>query len=234
MLETDPKFQKKLMAGNKAFRKLGIVVVICFLFMIIEIAGGVLSNSLAILTDAAHMLSDVTGFIISMVSIWIGQKTPSKNLTWGYHRAEVLGAMMSILIIWVMVVWLCLEATERIINHNDIKIDAPFMLGTAFISLACNIFNLFALGHFPMPCIKKKEGAQEENFMDSVMSIYKPHGGHSCAGHNHGAGGHHHGHSHGAGGCSGHDHAKEEVHHHDEKPLIENSEPNFNRDDLKI
>jgi len=42
--------------------------------MIVEVFGGIMSNSLAILTDAAHMLSDVGGFIISMISIWIGQK----------------------------------------------------------------------------------------------------------------------------------------------------------------
>ena len=47
---------------------------ICIFFMIAEIAGGVLSGSLAILTDAAHMCSDVGGFMISMFSIWIGQK----------------------------------------------------------------------------------------------------------------------------------------------------------------
>ena len=64
-------FQQKLVDGNKAFRKLGIVVAICFLFMIVEIVGGIASGSLAILTDAAHMLSDVGGFIISMFSIWI-------------------------------------------------------------------------------------------------------------------------------------------------------------------
>jgi zinc transporter 2 len=86
--------------------------------MIVEIVGGAFSNSLAILTDAAHMLSDVTGFIISMISIWIGQKMPTKNQTWGYHRAEVLGALASIFIIWVMIVWLCMEATERVINHG--------------------------------------------------------------------------------------------------------------------
>jgi zinc transporter 2 len=139
-------------------------------------------------------------------------------MSWGYHRAEILGALGSVLIIWVMVVWLCFEATERIINFNDIKIDAPIMLITAFVSLACNIFNLVALGHFPMPCLKKKNGEPEENFMDSVMSIYKPHGGHSCSGHNHGHGGHSHGHDHGhgAGGCSGHDHGHDHGHeHHD-------------------
>ena len=52
-------------------RKLAIVVIICFGFMIVEIIGGIISGSLAILTDAAHMLSDVGGFMISMMSIWI-------------------------------------------------------------------------------------------------------------------------------------------------------------------
>jgi len=48
------------------------VIIICFFFMVCEIIGGIMSNSLAILTDAAHMLSDVGGFGISMISIWIG------------------------------------------------------------------------------------------------------------------------------------------------------------------
>lgn len=48
------------------------MVVICFIFMIVEIAGGIIAGSLAIKTDAAHMFSDVGGFLISMMSIWIG------------------------------------------------------------------------------------------------------------------------------------------------------------------
>lgn len=67
------------------------------------------------------------------------------------------------------------------------------MLVTAFISLACNIFNLIALDHFPCGRFSKDGG----NFMDSVTSIYKPHGGHSCShGHSHG-GEQSHGHAHG-------------------------------------
>lgn len=58
-------------------RKLWFVVIICFFFMIAEIVGGIMSDSLAILTDAAHMLSDVGGFAISILSIWIGQKAPT-------------------------------------------------------------------------------------------------------------------------------------------------------------
>ena len=133
--------------------------------MIVEIVGGIMSGSLAILTDAAHMCSDVGGFIISMGSIKIGQKASNYSMTYGYHRAEILGALASVMIIWAMVLWLAWEATNRIICYtvpenfpaqcvgdgNDIEAD--IMLITAFNSLACNIFNLIALGHCPVPCI---------------------------------------------------------------------------------
>ena len=191
-------------------KKLVWVIIICFFFMVCEIIGGVMSNSLAILTDAAHMLSDVAGFMISLFSIWIGQKSANCRQTYGWHRAEVVGAVASIVIIWVMVVWLFIEATDRII-HPDYEINAEVMLITAFISLACNIFNLIILDHFPMPCIKKSHGdhAHSHGFMDAVTSIYKPHGGHDCAHHHHHDHDHDHGHSHGHDHCHGHDH------HHD-------------------
>jgi zinc transporter 2 len=104
--------------GNKAFKQLLVVVIICFIFMIVEIVGGVMSGSLAILTDAAHMCSDVGGFVISMFSIKIGQKTPTLLKTFGYHRAEIIGALASVMIIWAMVVWLAWEATNRIICYT--------------------------------------------------------------------------------------------------------------------
>jgi Co/Zn/Cd efflux system component len=72
ILQVDPAFQKKLKDGNKAFYKLLYVVVMCFIFMIVEVIGGFIAGSLAIKTDAAHMFSDVGGFLISMMSIWIG------------------------------------------------------------------------------------------------------------------------------------------------------------------
>lgn len=121
--------------------------------MIVEIAGGILSHSLAILTDAAHMMSDVAGFLISMMSIYIGQNTPTAKHSFGYHRAEVIGALASVLIIWIMVVWLSWEATDRILNLDRMEIKGDIMLITSFVSLGCNIFNLIALGHMPLPCI---------------------------------------------------------------------------------
>ncbi|KAJ1639404.1 hypothetical protein T492DRAFT_936591 [Pavlovales sp. CCMP2436] len=81
-------------------RKLKWAVGLALLFMGIEIAGGILAHSLAILTDAAHMLSDVAGFIVSIVALALTSRPPNGTFSFGYHRAEVLGAMLSIFAVW--------------------------------------------------------------------------------------------------------------------------------------
>ncbi len=70
------------------------------LFITCEIIGGYVSGSLAIMGDAAHMFSDLASFIVSLTAIWIGSKRPKKKFTFGYSRAEVLGALLTIVIIW--------------------------------------------------------------------------------------------------------------------------------------
>ena len=77
VLENDEKFKKKLKNSQKALNKLLCVVFICFFFMIVEVIGGYLSNSVAIMTDAAHMFSDVLGFGISIISIQYGLRAPN-------------------------------------------------------------------------------------------------------------------------------------------------------------
>jgi zinc transporter 2 len=125
-------------------KKLFFVSIICFIFMGLEFAGGIISNSLAILTDAAHMFSDVAGFMISFLSIYISQNKASHVYSMGYHRAEILGAFASIFLIWGLLVWLNIEAVHRIRQPpNDI--DADLMLITACIGFACNLLNFFAL-----------------------------------------------------------------------------------------
>jgi zinc transporter 2 len=98
--------------------KLLAVGSICFCFMCGEIVGGYLSGSIAIMTDAAHMLSDVAGFIISFVAVYLGRKPSNNFLSYGFHRAEILGALASILIIWGLIVWLVVEAVKRIIDTS--------------------------------------------------------------------------------------------------------------------
>ena len=84
--------------------------------MTIEFIGGLLAGSMAIMTDAAHLLSDFSGFAISIFSIWIGTRPASNNMSFGYHRAEILGALGSVMLIWGLTVWLIYEAIYRLVH----------------------------------------------------------------------------------------------------------------------
>ena len=66
-----------------------VASVLCLLFMVGEVVGGVLSNSLAIATDAAHLLTDFASFMISLVAIWMAARPKSRKMSFGWHRAEV-------------------------------------------------------------------------------------------------------------------------------------------------
>uniref|UniRef100_A0A1I8IQT5 G_PROTEIN_RECEP_F1_2 domain-containing protein n=1 Tax=Macrostomum lignano TaxID=282301 RepID=A0A1I8IQT5_9PLAT len=85
-----------------ATRRLLLASVLCLLFMAGEIVGGALANSLAIMTDAAHLLTDFASFMISLLAIFLAGRRPSKTYSFGWHRAEVLGALVSVLLIWLV------------------------------------------------------------------------------------------------------------------------------------
>ncbi|CAH1241236.1 SLC30A3 [Branchiostoma lanceolatum] len=136
-----PRFRDK-----KARNQLLICCVLSFLFMIGEFTGGYLANSLAIMTDAAHMFSDFGSFLISLAALWIGSRQPTNKMTFGYYRAEVLGALVSVLIIWLLTGILVFEAVQRII-HKSAPIEGDTMLITAGCSVAFNILLTIVL-HF--------------------------------------------------------------------------------------
>jgi zinc transporter 2 len=129
--------------GKRAMCKLLIVSIICFFFMGCEITGGYLSGSLAIMTDAAHMFSDVAGFMISYGAIYMSNRPASFEMSFGYHRAEILGAMGSILLIWGLLIWLLIEAISTLIEGSEV--DGLIMLITASFGLGCNLINIFVL-----------------------------------------------------------------------------------------
>ena len=74
---------------KKARRKLIIASILCIVFMVVEVVGGVLSRSLAIATDAAHLLTDLASFMISLFSIWLASRPSTQRMSFGWHRAEV-------------------------------------------------------------------------------------------------------------------------------------------------
>ena len=118
---SNSKFQDKLRLENKvAMFKLKIISTVCCSFMIIEFICGYLAGSLAIMSDATHLLSDLAGFLISLFSLIVAMKPADRNFTFGYHRFEVLGALASILIIWGLTVWLLMAAIWRIKHPNPI------------------------------------------------------------------------------------------------------------------
>lgn len=89
--------RKKNKEGQSdAMKKLIWVSIIGIIFMSGEFVGGFLSNSTAIMSDAAHMLSDFLGFGISMISIIISKRSPTATLSYGYLRAEIIGALVSV------------------------------------------------------------------------------------------------------------------------------------------
>ncbi|RWS31629.1 Zinc transporter 2-like protein [Leptotrombidium deliense] len=123
---------------KSARKKLIFASVLCLLFMLAEAVGGILSNSLAIATDAAHLLTDFASFMISLFSLWIATRPATKRMSFGWYRAEVIGALTSVLMIWVVTGILVYLAVERIINKTY-EVEADVMLITAAIGVLVNI-----------------------------------------------------------------------------------------------
>jgi len=93
------------------------------------------------MTDAAHTFSDLAGFMINMGAIYISQNKSTLRYNTGYHRAEVLGAFTSIIMIWGLIIWLNIEAVHRINNPPE-EIDTTVMIITSTVGLICNIINI--------------------------------------------------------------------------------------------
>ena len=74
-------------------RRLTLVLVLAAIYMVVEVIGGLLSNSLALLADAGHMLSDVAALALSLFAIWIAKRPAPTSRTYGYYRTEILAAL---------------------------------------------------------------------------------------------------------------------------------------------
>eukprot|EP00835_Amoeboradix_gromovi_P005574 NODE_537_length_7002_cov_0.281762.p2 type:complete len:357 gc:universal NODE_537_length_7002_cov_0.281762:1111-2181(+) len=134
----------KSSGDSKAVKKLLIALSICLVIFLAELLGGVFAHSLALISDAMHMLSDVVGFVIALVAIWLSKRKNNDVHTYGYVRAEIIGAIASILLIYLLTGILISEAVNRI--NNPEHIDAPIMMLTSGFGLLANILMLFALG----------------------------------------------------------------------------------------
>uniref|UniRef100_A0A0D3C6M3 Response regulatory domain-containing protein n=2 Tax=Brassica oleracea var. oleracea TaxID=109376 RepID=A0A0D3C6M3_BRAOL len=131
---------------NASMRKLCIAVVLCLLFMTVEVFGGIKANSLAILTDAAHLLSDVAAFAISLFSLWAAGWEATPRQTYGFFRIEILGALVSIQLIWLLTGILVYEAIIRLLSETS-EVNGFLMFLVAAFGLLVNIIMAVLLGH---------------------------------------------------------------------------------------
>ncbi|XP_026204716.1 zinc transporter 8 [Anabas testudineus] len=127
-----------------ARKRLCVVSVICLIFMIGEILGGYFAGSLAVMTDAAHLLVDLLSFIISLLSLWLSSRPATHRLSYGWHRAEILGALLSVFTIWLVTGVLVYLAVERLIS-DDYTIEGTVMLITSGCAVLANIIMALTL-----------------------------------------------------------------------------------------
>jgi len=117
--------------------RLWIVLVITGAFMVAELVGGVLSNSLALLADAGHMLTDVLALALSLIAMRLAMRPPSQERTFGYVRLEILAALVNGAVLLGISVWIAWEALGRLRAPEEV--DGPLMMVVAVLGLVVNL-----------------------------------------------------------------------------------------------
>ncbi|KAL3742806.1 hypothetical protein ACJRO7_018160 [Eucalyptus globulus] len=156
---------------SASMRKLLVAVVLCIVFMAVEVVGGIKANSLAILTDAAHLLSDVAAFAISLFSLWASGWEATPRQSYGFFRIEILGALVSIQMIWLLAGILVYEAIERLI-HDTGEVRGFLMFLVSAFGLLVNI--AMALSTMPHSGDGHDHGSHDHNDEDHAGDNPKP------------------------------------------------------------
>ena len=123
--------------GNADRRALAIVFVLTAGFMVVEVVGGLLTGSLALLADAGHMLSDAVSLGVALFAVWLAAKPATPQRSFGYKRAEILAALFNGVTLVAISVWIFYEAYRRLSEPPEI-LGGP-MLAVAVVGLLVNV-----------------------------------------------------------------------------------------------
>ncbi|XEC94277.1 cation diffusion facilitator family transporter [Paenibacillus tarimensis] len=118
-------------------KTLWITLALTLVFTIVEVIGGVMSKSLALLSDSAHMVSDVFALGLSMLAIHMATRKPNPKYTFGYLRFEIIASFLNGLALIVISVVIIIEAVKRIIYPEEVN--HGLMLAIAVVGLAVNV-----------------------------------------------------------------------------------------------
>jgi solute carrier family 30 (zinc transporter), member 2 len=125
---------------DAALSKLKQVTLITILFVIIQFIGGIWSGSIAILGDTAHLATDLLGFVCAVAAVKFSQKEANKDYSYGWHRAELIGTLVSVVSFWIMIGFLIYAASLRFYKE-------PMVVGLnmLIVSVFGLIFNLIQI-----------------------------------------------------------------------------------------
>lgn len=111
--------------------------------MVAEVIGGLISGSLALLADAAHMLTDAAGVGLALLAAWFASRPATPERTFGYQRSEVLAAVVNALLLFGVAGFVLVEAVRRFTSPPEVA--TGLMLGVAVVGLVANTISLLVL-----------------------------------------------------------------------------------------
>lgn len=138
------------------------------LFMVVEVIGGVISGSLALIADAGHMLTDSASIALALLAIWLAKRPASAERTYGYNRAEILAAAVNALSLWLIAAWIVWEAIHRFVSPAEIEGGTVLVVGG--IGLLVNVVAAYML-HGASGHSLNVEGALQHVLADLMGSV---------------------------------------------------------------
>ena len=120
-------------------RRLLVVLGVTSVYLVTELVGGYLTGSLALLSDAVHMLTDIAALCLGLLTLWISTRPASSAKTYGYLRAEILGALLNGLFLWLLVVFIWIEAAGRLRNPRPVS--GLGVMAVAIVGIGVNTFS---------------------------------------------------------------------------------------------
>jgi len=152
----------------RSTKYLGIALCITLSFFLVELVGGILTNSLALLADAWHMLNDVFALIFAITAAWLASRPLSTKRTYGYYRAEIIAAFLNGIFLWAIVVFIFYQALQRI--QQPAEVESLEMLMIALLGLAANGLSAITLSRSKDESLNIR-GAFLHVFADTLGSI---------------------------------------------------------------
>lgn len=127
-------------------RLLAISLTLTATVMIVQVVGALLTGSLALLADAAHMFTDASALVIALIAATVAARPADDRRTFGYQRAEVFGALINAVILIALATVVAVQGVQRLLNPSEVEVAGGLMLVVAVVGLVANAVSMWLLG----------------------------------------------------------------------------------------